>query len=222
MLFMNLQKNYTKTCITSLEDNFNVLYHHKLFDEKPATKYFTILKDHLTYNSDEMSKVKIAGKELYIPRKQVAYGDDGTYYEFAGTRVNARSWNGGGIVCSTIKKIKNQVELFTGNKYNFVLINRYDNGNNYIGFHSDDERNLDKTAGIVGVSFGTEREFQFAPKNFIPKNLPAKISLILHHGSIVYMAEPTNSYWKHSVPKNTKLATSRVPRISLTFRHLLV
>lgn len=217
---MDFQKNYTKKSITSLQDNFNVMYHHKLFDEKTATKYFNILKEHLVYNTDEMSKVKIHGKEISIPRKQVAYGDKNAFYEFSGTKVDAKSWHTpNDIVCSVIKKIKYYVELFTNNKYNFVLINRYDNGNNYIGFHSDDERNLDKSSGIVGVSFGAEREFQLVPKNFVPVNIPSKISLILHHGSIIHIGDPTNTFWKHSIPKSSKI---KQIRISLTFRNLIL
>ena len=123
------------------------------------------------------------------------------------------------IVCSTLRKIKRNVELFTGNKYNFVLINRYANGDDYIGFHADDERSLDQYAGVVGVYLGAEREFQFIPKSGITSNLPNKISLILHHGSIVYMNYPTNNYWKHSLPKSSYI---KKPRISLTFRNLTI
>lgn len=38
-------------------------------------------------------------------------------------------------------------------EFNSILINRYSSGNEYIGAHSDDEKNLDKT-GVVAISYG--------------------------------------------------------------------
>jgi alkylated DNA repair dioxygenase AlkB len=184
-----------------------------------ADKYYNILKNNLIYNSDKESMVTIFGKKIKIPRKQVAYGDYGTFYNFSGVQVNAQSWNNkDDIICRVIKNIKHMVEIYSGEKFNFVLINYYANGDQCIGYHSDDERDLDKFSSIVGVSLGSPRDFLLKPKNFITKNLSNPIKINLDHGSIILMKYPTNKYWTHSIPRRTNINN---PRISLTFRKII-
>lgn len=55
------------------------------------------------------------------------------------------------------------INLFSTN-YNVILINRYEDGNNTIGKHSDDEKNLDSKAGVVIISVGAVRNFRIRPK----------------------------------------------------------
>lgn len=102
-------------------------------------------------------------------------------------------------------------------RFNFVLINRYDNGDDYINFHSDSEKGLGKEPDIIGISLGSERRFKFKNKNFIPEKISKDFELNLGHGSIVAMYHPTNKYWQHSIPK---MKSIKKPRISLTFRYL--
>ena len=174
-------------------------------------------KKKLIYNTAEESKVKIFGKEYEIDRKQVAYGDFGTYYEFAGTKVIAKDWNNkDDMVCKTIIKIKEQVEAFTCKEFNFCLINRYADGSDSIGGHHD-KGPLGDEPCIAGVSLGAIRDVSFTADGFTPKSLPKRFNLRLEHGSIFVMYHPTNTYWKHSIPKRANIKT---PRISLTFRHL--
>ena len=43
-------------------------------------------------------------------------------------------------------------ELF-GSGFNAILINRYKDGEDKIGAHSDDEKYLDTNAGVVSISY---------------------------------------------------------------------
>lgn len=203
---------------SSLIDNINIHYYGDFFDQHKADKYYNILEHNLVYNSAEDSKVKIFGKEYEISRKQVAYGDTGVHYEFAGTTVEAKSWNDQtDIVCRVIKNIKKHVEMITMKKFNFCLINRYKDGDDKIGFHSDDETHLGNDVNIAGVSFGACRDVSFIPTNFLPQKMPKNITFQLDHGSLFVIRQPTNTFWKHSIPKRTNITT---PRISLTFRYI--
>ena len=214
-----LQKTYQQKIFCSLKDNLNVHYKANFIEEYKANKYYDIFEKELVYDTPEQSKVVVFGKEYFVPRKQVAYGDPGTYYSFAGTTVYAHPWNNDNIVCRIIKNIKHKVEVFTGKKFNFVLINRYKDGRDSIGRHSDSETALGTEPTIVGVSLGAIRDVHFAPYKFIPQILPKKIQLELGHGSIFIMHPPTNTYWTHEIPKR---ANVNKPRISLTFRYLYV
>lgn len=200
---------------TSLYDQINVIYEQNFFSKYEADSYYNLFDSKLKYNSDNDSKVQIYGKFIKIPREQVAYGDIGTSYTFSGNKVIPRSW-GSDEIGKKLLLIKNKVEQYTGESFNFVLVNRYKDGQSYIGYHSDDEKDLDKTSSIIGVSFGSERDFLFKPKkSFVPKNISDVISLNLSHGSLVQIKPPTNEYWCHSIPKRANIKKSR---ISLTFR----
>lgn len=120
----------------------------------------------VTYNSDELSKIRIGGVDRYIPRKQIAFGDPNASYGFSGARVMAYNWdvNDGSIngrVGKQLKKIRSMIESYTNKKYNYVLVNKYRDGNDYVGYHSDDEKELGEFPTIVGLSFGQERYIYF-------------------------------------------------------------
>lgn len=213
-----MQKNFKEKSFKSEIDKLDVYYKKNFLSEKEADVYFRVLEDKLQYNSAESSKVKIFGKEIPIPRKQVAYGEPGTFYNFSGIKVDARSWNiEEDEVCRVIREVKSKVEERSGVVFNFVLINRYENGEQYIGFHTDDENDLDGNSPIVGVSLGAERDFQFKAKK-IPVEHKQVIELTLHHGSFISMNHPTNKNWSHSLPKRLRV---KRPRISLTFRKMV-
>lgn len=213
-----MQKNWKIKNFTSLIDNMNVNYYKDFLTQEKADKYYKLFENKLTYNSELDSKVTLPSGEFYIKRKQVAYGDPSVIYHFAGVSSIARSWDDkNDPICIVLKKLKRKVELFTKQTFNYVLINRYADGDDSIGYHRDKEEELDKYSSIVGVTFGAERDFSFKPDKFIPKKLPDKIDIILHHGSIISMNYPTNQYWKHSVPKRAKIRDSR---INLTFRKI--
>lgn len=175
------------------------------YSQKNADIIFQKLLDQIVY--DEGVEIKIFGKSIPIPRKQTAYGDPGTTYAFSGMTVEAKPW------IPLLLKIKKSVEKYTKQKYNFCLINYYEDGNDYIGYHKDDEKDLGDKPCIASLSFGQERKFYFKSDN---KDLDV-VKTSLPHGSLCLMAHPTNKYWKHSVPKESIKKCSQ-PRINLTFR----
>lgn len=215
----------------SIKTKLNVMLVTKFFDEKFSDELFRDLKN-IKYNTDEESKVRIMGKMIAIPRKQTAYGEPDVNYHFAGSTVSARNWNydithDGNIIDDKnitddkvldmkVGKMLKKVSVILGNflntKFNYTLINNYINGNNYIGYHADDEKELGKNPIIAGISFGEEREIYF--KSMIDEKV---IKIKLPHNSLFVMFDPTNKYWKHSIPKKSK---SIGQRISLTFRSI--
>lgn len=186
-----------------------------VFSKSVSEKFFQQLEKEVEYYSREITKVKIYGKWCNIPRKQVAYGDHGIKYEFSGTSIPSKSWT------PTVLKLKKYVELLTGQTYNFVLINRYANGKDYIGEHRDNERDLDTKAPIASLSLGQERKFRLRHKNcrtiFSTKDI-SPIKMNLESGSLLVMKYPTNEFWYHSLPVQKNAFGVR---INLTFRKIL-
>ena len=64
------------------------------------------------------------------------------------------------------------------------------------------------------VSLGASRDFTFLPK----RNNDDKLTIPLHDGTVLFMTEPTQKYWKHAIPKRLKVKTAR---INLTFRKII-
>lgn len=196
---ISLMADWKNGLLFYLDENF---YNKKLADE-----IYQQLINTITY--DKNYKIKFFGKTIPIPRKQTAYGDTGTSYTFSGMTIKAKKWT---FILSHIRK---QVESATGKKLNFCLVNYYENGSKYIGYHKDDEKELGSEPWIVSLSFGQERKFFLKPDD----NSLDTIKTKLPHGSMCIMMHPTNIYWKHSVPKES-IKNCPNPRINLTFRYI--
>lgn len=216
----NVKNKYSLICYKKsklyldLNTGLNVHYTSEFINKIDSKVIFKILEKRLVYNPANESKVLILGKYIDIPRTQTAYGDPGTFYKFAGNVVYAKNWLNNGPVENIVRDIGEKLELYSGTKFNFVLINRYKNGSQYIGFHSDDEEGLGDEPKIAGVSFGAIRPIYFQNK----KTGTTDIKIDLEPGSVLLMNHPTNVYWKHSIPKTSKEIGIR---ISLTYRKMI-
>lgn len=51
-----------------------------------------------------------------------------------------------------------------GSSFNSLLLNRYNGGNDYVGWHSDDEKLYGPTPEIASLTFGCERDFVLKKK----------------------------------------------------------
>mgnify|MGYP000700479689 CR=1 FL=1 len=213
---------YTHPCkiYGSPQDMLFIIYYKNFLTNAIANQYFCIFEQNLIYNSAEKSKIKICGIDHNIPRKQVAYGSPGTFYNFSGIKVNAISWNDKNNICVVLSDLRSLLKKYFNCDFNFVLINRYANGNDHIGYHSDDENDLVPNSPIVGITLGAERDFKFKNiENLNNFQFDKSDSLLLHHGSCIAINFPTNHYWKHGIPKRSNVKS---PRISLTFRMMKI
>ena len=99
--------------------------------------------------------------------------------------------------------------------FNSVLINKYRNGLDSQGWHSDDEKELGPDPVIASLSLGATRTFEIRLKD----NHEKKISIPLTHGSLLVMSGRTQSLSQHRVPKIKPNEALLTPcRINLTFR----
>ena len=121
----------------------------------------------------------------------------------------------------SMQELKQRIEVFLGVPFNSVLCNQYRNGQDYMGFHSDDERELRGESGtasevtIASISLGAERRFVFEPRGKVPDQGKEKIEYTLAHGSLLVMSGTTQTHWRHALPKMLRV---KEERINLTFR----
>jgi alkylated DNA repair dioxygenase AlkB len=105
-----------------------------------------------------------------------------------------------------------------GWRFNSVLLNRYRNGDDAMGWHADDEAALQPEAPIASVSLGASRSLRFRPTpGGAVVGLPP-LALDLADGDLLVMDPPTQRHWQHALPRRRRVATER---INLTFRMVL-
>lgn len=97
-----------------------------------------------------------------------------------------------------------------GVDFNSCLVNWYRDGNDYIGEHSDDEKDL-KKSNIASISLGSVRDFILKSKT--DKNDKKIVSMA--SGCMIHMYGECQKLYKHSVPKRRKVTTGR---LNITFR----
>lgn len=217
------QKQNHWSCISGPQLNLSTLNLYPSFERRQHI--FSELETQISYLKDHsLTTIKVFGKTHNLPRKHAAYGNDGVTYTYSGIKIPAISWEEAPI----LKKVLEDVKCVTDINYNFVLINRYQNGQDKMGEHKDDERELDPSVPIASLSFGQERDFVFRHQNLVKKSGTIEHSdksefikkLILKDGMLLLMNSPTNQFWYHSLPQRSTNVCPGV-RINLTFRKIV-
>jgi alkylated DNA repair dioxygenase AlkB len=149
--------------------------------------------------------VKIYGRQLPVPRLVAWYGDAEARYRYSGLTHQPLPWT------PLLALIRAQVEAAVGQPLNGVLLNYYRDGQDSMGWHSDDEGELGANPLIASLNLGGTRRFDLRRKG----QSRIEHSLPLQHGSLLVMRGPTQHHWQHQVAKTRSLCA---PRLNLTFR----
>ncbi|UGB37552.1 alpha-ketoglutarate-dependent dioxygenase AlkB family protein [Frateuria soli] len=157
----------------------------------------------------ETHVIRMFGREVASPRLSCWIGDPGASYVYSRTRFDPHPWP------SALAALRPRMEQACGSAFNSVLANLYRDGNDAMGWHSDDETELGPAPVIASLSLGAPRRFVFRPK--APRGSVA-LELALPHGSLLRMAGETQRLYQHALPR---MARVEAPRINLTFRRIL-
>ena len=182
--------------------NAEIEYHPNFFDAEKANLLFEKLYHETPWQQDE---IKVFNKIHPQPRLTALYGNEGKPYSYSNIVMHPHKWN------TIIMFIKNEVETICNTNFTTVLLNLYRDGKDSNGWHADNEKELGKNPFIASVSLGAERMFHLQHN----KIKEANIKLNLEHGSLLLMKGETQHFWKHQIPKTSKIVG---PRINLTFR----
>lgn len=153
--------------------------------------------------------INLYGKRIALPRLTSWYGNGGKAYTYSGITSVPNEWNKG------LLYMKQRIEEFSNASFNSVLLNWYRNGEDYLGWHVDDEKELGKNPIIASANFGETRDF-LVKKN---DDKSKKLVLPLKRGTLLVMRGEMQHHWQHSVPKRKRIKGSR---FNLTFRHIHV
>jgi len=176
-------------------------YYGSILSHTDSVNYLQLLLKNIEWKNDE---AVIYGKHITTKRKVAWYGNNDYAYTYANTTKHALSWT------KELLELKAIVEKHTNTRYNSCLLNLYHNGDESMGWHSDDEAALGKNTSIASLSFGAERKFSLKHKG-----TKKTVSLTLESGSLLVMKGATQTHWAHCLPKMKNIEK---PRINLTFR----
>ena len=176
-------------------------YYPEVIDEVSSKQLFDKLIESFDWQPDQ---IYLFGKKVTTQRKVAWVGDANCSYTYSGIKKQPQLWT------SELLLIKTQMEEIAQWKFNSCLLNLYHNGNEGMGWHSDNETELDSTAPIASLSLGATRKFAF--KHKLDKSVS---SLFLENGSVLIMQSPTQEFWNHSLPKTKRPLPARM---NLTFR----
>lgn len=191
-----------KTNLLSKDGTLN--YYSPIFSVVDSTNYFDALLNTIEWKNDE---IILFGKKIVTKRKVAWYGDSGIEYTYSNTTKKALSWT------KELLEIKLLIEEQIGSTFNSCLLNLYHSGEEGMGWHSDDEKELEKNGTIASVSFGAERKFSFKHKKD-----QTTFSILLENGSLLVMKDEIQLFWQHKLAP-TKMVKSA--RINLTFRSIV-
>lgn len=143
---------------------------------------------------------------LPFPRLTALYGDPGFTYTYSGTTYACLLWT------EDLARLRQRVEEAAATTMNSVLLNRYRDGRDSMGFHADDEPELGKNPIVPSISLGAERRF------VLRHNASGRrLEYVLQHGSLLIMAGALQHHWQHALPKTREKVGER---INLTFRRI--
>lgn len=152
----------------------------------------------------EQPSISLYGKLHKIPRLQAWYGDPDTQYEYSKFKMEPLSWE------PRLLKLKQACEQACNAKFNSVLANYYRNGQDSMGMHADDEKELGEQPIIGSISLGQQRRIVFKHKATNESH-----KLLLEHGSLLIMLGDTQKNYQHGINKSK---TQVGPRLNFTFR----
>jgi alkylated DNA repair dioxygenase AlkB len=185
-------------------------FKEKFLEEVEADQLFSFLKTNINWDQLFYTN-KNKTKKTYQPRLTAWFADDSSMiYSYSGVTQKVNPW------IPELVLLKNRIEILTGATYNSVLLNYYRDGNDSVGLHADDERELGVNANIASVSLGATRLFILSQYRSSDGSLLSnKKEFDLTNGSLLVMSGTTQHYWKHSIPKSNEIVG---PRINLTYR----
>jgi alkylated DNA repair dioxygenase AlkB len=202
---MEIMDSFNQNRITNLLHKDGLVnYYRNMLTHDEANRYFNLLSQNVAWENDE---VVIFGRHIVAKRKVAWYGDSDYLYTYSNTTKRALPWT------KELSDLKQIVVEYTQTEFNSCLLNLYQNGDEGIAWHSDDEESLGRNSTIASLSLGAERKFSFKHKQ-----TKETISLVLEHGSMLVMKDVTQTNWLHSLPKSKKITQ---PRINLSFRTIV-
>ncbi|CAG8998148.1 MAG: hypothetical protein CENE_00085 [Candidatus Celerinatantimonas neptuna] len=153
-------------------------------------------------------QIRIFGRWVNEPRLSAWIADPGLSYRYSGQLREPLSWP------ELLLPIRERLKQDLSVDFNSVLANLYRNGQDAMGWHSDNEPELGHEPLIASLSLGQPRRFLIREN----KQRHPVLELSLGGGDLVVMGGTLQHYYQHQIARTKKMVG---PRINLTFRRIV-
>ncbi|WP_033957088.1 alpha-ketoglutarate-dependent dioxygenase AlkB family protein [Psychroserpens jangbogonensis] len=184
--------------------NAELIYIPNFLNQQNANHYFELLKSNVDWQHDDIT---IYGKTHKQPRLTALYSENKASYSYSNITMHPTPFT------IELLELKQNIETEAQQKFTTALINLYRDGNDSIGWHADNEKELGKNPVIASLSLGVARPFHFKHRTLKEE----RYKLDLEHGSLLIMKGAMQDYWLHQIAKTKKTIGER---INLTFRSI--
>ena len=169
-----------------------------------ADSLFAWLREHVAW---QQGHVRLFGRRIPEPRLTAWFSE--CDYTYSGRTLPRTAFP------EPLAALRERVIEAAGSPLDSVLLNRYRDGNDGVGFHADDEPELGRDPCVASLSLGVTRRFVLAPKQ---KSSAPRVELRLAHGELLVMGGTCQHHYRHALPKQPSVSGER---INLTFRRML-
>lgn len=187
----------------ALEGSSWVEHEESWLGQEEAQALFEDLRATLRW---EQRDIQLFGRRIPQPRLIAWAGE--LPYRYSGQTLPPRPFT------ASLEACRSRVVERVGVAFNHVLLNRYRDGKDSMGQHSDDEPELGERPVVASVSLGAERRFVVRTRR---RRGGKPLTLALGHGSLLVMGGACQHHYRHGIPRQAGCGE----RISLTFRRLL-
>ena len=184
-------------------DGTATLYNDFL-DTQFAMRAFNQIRDESDW---EQPEITIFGNTVLEPRLSTWHNELGEGYKYSGVMRRAQPFS------EMLSEIRDRCAEITNTPFNSALVNFYRNGQDGVGWHSDNEACNGPEPTIASVSLGETRRFDLRHRE-----TGETIKIQLRSGSLLVMAGKSQQCWVHQVAKTKRV---QEPRINLTFRRVI-
>lgn len=157
----------------------------------------------------KQDRVRMFGREYACKRLVAFVAESGLRYRYSGSEHR-----GCGLPRPLVLLLA-RVNGVLGTAFDSILLTRYRDGEDRLGWHADREPELGADPELAVVSLGVPRTLAFrsSQASMAPRRA---LRYRLESGSLLYMGPGTQSQWQHCVPAER----CQGERISLSFRRL--
>ncbi len=154
-------------------------------------------------------RVHVFGRWHAVPRLVSWCGEPRIDYRYSGRAHRCHGWS------EPVLPVRRRLLEALGVRFNFVLLNRYRDGADAMGWHADDEPSLGRKPVIASISLGATRRLLVRARR--PERKPST-AVDLHHGSLLLAWGNCQHRYEHSLARTRKPVGER---INLTFRNVI-
>lgn len=172
----------------------DILYVADYLNADRAVALQRVLAEQVVWQQEQL---RLYGRSITVPRQVAWCGDRGVEYRYSGCSHIAQGW------LPELQTLAAELGELLQLPFNFALLNRYRSGQDYMGWHADNEAGV--SGCIASISLGASRGFLLRTAGDRRSRC-----LQLDHGSLLVFAPEV----RHCLPKRK----SSSERFNITFR----